>query len=174
MRARIVGVVFVLGLAAVGAGVAGLNRNWSTHANGSMEVPARDTQGQGQATFHLSQDGTQLDYKVIASNIENVFQAHIHMAPAGVNGGIVVWLFPSTTPNVLGPLGAGRTDGVLAQGTITAANLVGTLLNQPLSALLEALNSGNAYVNIHTNDGNPATSLIPGDFPGGEIRGDVK
>ena len=83
MRARIVGVVFVLGLAAVGAGVAGLNSNWSTHANGSMEVPARDTQGQGQAIFHLSQDGTQLDYKVIASNIENVFQAHIHMAPAG-------------------------------------------------------------------------------------------
>ena len=40
MRARMVGVVFVLGLVAVGVAVAGANRNWSTHANGSLEVPA--------------------------------------------------------------------------------------------------------------------------------------
>ena len=30
-----------------------------------------------------------------STNITNVTQAHIHMAPKGVNGGIVVWLFPS-------------------------------------------------------------------------------
>ena len=34
MRARMVGLVFVLGLVAVGVAVAGANRNWSTHANG--------------------------------------------------------------------------------------------------------------------------------------------
>lgn len=172
MRVRIVGVVFVLGMVLVGVAVGGLNRNWSTHANGSMEVPARDTQGQGQAIFHLSKDGTKLDYKLIASNIENVFQAHIHMAPPGVNGGIVVWLFPSTTPNELGPLGAGRTDGVLSEGTITAANLINALAGRSLSALVDALNGGTAYVNIHTSDGG-APNTGAGDFPGGEIRGDV-
>ena len=86
MRARMVGVVFVLGLVAVGVAVAGMNRNWSTHANGSLEVPVRDTSAQAQAIFHLSKDGTELQYKLIASNIENVVQAHIHRGPPGVNG----------------------------------------------------------------------------------------
>jgi CHRD domain len=172
MRTRLVLVVFVLGMIAVGAAVAGLNSNWSTHANGSMEVPARDTTAQGQAVFNLSKDGTQLDYKVIASNIENVFQAHIHLGTPGVNGGIVVWLYPSTAP-MAGPPGGGRTDGILAEGTITSANLVNALADQPLSALVAALDEGRAYVNVHTNDGVGDINTGPGDFPGGEIRGDV-
>jgi CHRD domain len=172
MRSRLIVLVFVLGLVAVGAAVAGLNRNWSAHANGALEVPARDTSGQGQAIFQLSKDGAALDYKLMASNIENVFQAHIHLGVPGMNGPIVVWLFPSTAP-VPGPLGAGRTDGVLAEGTITAANFVNDLAGQPMSALITALDSGRAYVNIHTNDGVGAVNTGPGDFPGGEIRGDV-
>ena len=33
--------------------------------------------------------------------------------------------------------------------------------------------SGNAYVNVHTNDGVDPPNTGPGDFPGGEIRGQV-
>ena len=44
---------------------------------------------------------------------------------------IVVSLFPSTTPGVQGHLGAGRMDGVLAEGAITAADLVGPLAGHP-------------------------------------------
>jgi hypothetical protein len=172
MRGRLILGLFVLGLAAVGAAAAAFNGNWSDHLNGAQEVPVRDTRGQGQATFRLSDDGTSLDYKLIASNIENVFMAHIHMEEPGVNGPVVVWLYPSTTPGP-GPLGAGRTDGVLAEGTITAANLVGPLLGQPLSALVDAMRTGNAYVNVHTNDGVAPTDTGPGDFPGGEIRADI-
>jgi hypothetical protein len=40
-----------------------------------------------------------------------------------------------------------------------------------MSALVDALNSGNAYVNVHTNDGVPPASSGPGDLPAGEIRG---
>ena len=173
MRARIVGLVFVLGLAAVGVAVAGVNRNWSTHTNGSMEVPARATNAQGQAIFQLSKDGSELVYKLIGSNIDNVFMAHIHIGIRGVNGPITVWLYPSTAPTP-GPLGSGRHDGILAQGTITAANLTGPLASQPLSSLVSALNGGTAYVNVHTNDGVGVVNTGPGDFPGGEIRGDVR
>jgi hypothetical protein len=173
MRARIVGVVFVLGLVAVGVAVAGANRNWSTHANGSMEVPARATNAQGQAIFHLSEDGSELGYKLIGSNIDNAFMAHIHIGVPGVNGPIAVWLYPSTAP-APGPLGSGRHDGILAEGTITAANLTGPLAGQPLSSLVSALNGGTAYVNVHTNDGVGAVNTGAGDFPGGEIRGDVR
>ncbi len=170
-RIRLAAVV-VVGFAVVGLAVAGVNRNWSTHASGDLEVPIRDTNAQGQAIFHLSKDGSSLDYKLIASNIHNVFQAHIHKGVAGVNGPIVVWLFPSTAP-VPGPLGAGRTDGVLAEGTITAANFVGVLAGQSMSDLVALLDGGGAYVNVHTNDGVAPTNTGPGDFPGGEIRANL-
>jgi hypothetical protein len=172
MRGRLLLGLFVLGLAGVSVAAAGLNGNWSDHANGSQEVPPRDTQGQAQAIFHLSTDGSSLEYKLNASNIDNVFMAHIHMAGPGVNGMIVVWLYPSTAP-VAGPLGAGRTDGVLAEGTITAADLVGPLAGHPLSDLVQAMRDGQAYVNLHTNDGVDGVNTGPGDFPGGEIRADI-
>src|SRR5690349_11196035 len=125
-----------------------------THLEGANENPPNASQGQGEAIFRVSDDGTSVDYKLIASNIDNAFMAHIHIAPAGVNGPIVVWLFPSTAP-VAGPAGSGRHDGVLAQGTFTAADLVGILKGHPLSELLAAMRSGGAYVNVHTNDGVP-------------------
>ena len=173
MRLRTLAVLFAVGLVAVGASVAGVNGNWSAHANGSQEVPARDTQGQAQAIFHLSSDGESLDYKLTAATIDNVFMSHIHLNVPGQNGPIVVWLYPSTAV-APGPLGAGRTDGVLAEGTITAANFVGPLAGQPMSVLVNALNTGNAYVNVHTNDGVDGVNTGPGDFPGGEIRADVR
>jgi len=71
------------------------------------------------------------------------------------------------------PNGGGRHDGVLAEGTFTAANFIGPLANQPMSALLAAMDAGNAYVNVHTNDGVAPTNTGPGDFPGGEIRGQI-
>jgi hypothetical protein len=167
-------VVFLAGLIAVGFAVASVNGRWSVHANGSGEVPVRDSQGQGQGIFKLSDDGTSIEYKLIASNIDNVFMAHIHMNVPGQNGPIVVWLYPGTAVGVQGPLGAGRTDGVLVEGSFTAANLTGPLTGQPLSALITAMENGNAYLNFHTNDGVAPTNTGPGDFPGGEIRGDIE
>ena len=146
-----------------------LRDNFGTHLKGQNEVPARDTNAQGQAIFRVSDDGQSVSYKLIAANINNAFMAHIHMAAAGVNGPIVVWLYPSTAP-VPGPIGQGRIDGPIAEGTFTAANFVGPLAGHPMSDLLNAIAAGNAYVNIHTNDGVDGTNTGPGDFPGGEIR----
>jgi hypothetical protein len=155
---------FVLGLAAVGAAGAGLNANWSKHLTGAEEVPARTTKAQGQAILHLSKDGQSIDYRLIATNIDNVVQAHIHVGPAGANGPIVAFLYGPAAA------GGGRQTGVLATGTITETDLIGPLTGAPFSALVAALRSGNAYVNVHTNDGNATPNEGPGDFPGGEIR----
>jgi hypothetical protein len=111
--------------------------------------------------FKLSDDGSALHYTLIASNIENVLQAHIHLrvnADAGT-GGIVVWLYPDGPPAMLIP---GRHDGVLAEGTITSANLVNALAGKEISDLVAALDSGLAYVNVHTTLNQP-----------GEIRGNL-
>ena len=151
--------------------------NYGTPVTPDEEVmPAgvvNTSKARGNAVFQLSADGTALSYKLIVANIENVFQAHIHRGPVGENGGIVVWLYPSTAP-VAGPLGQGRINGVIAEGTITAANLVNSLQGQPLSALIDLLTTGNAYVNVHTNDGVGAINTGPGDYPGGEMRGQVE
>jgi len=142
-------------------------KNFVAHLSGANEVPARETRAVGEIKLQLSADGTTLDYRLISSNIDNVFMSHIHVAPAGVNGPIVVFLFGPVAP------GGGRTDGVLAHGTITAANLIGPLAGHPLSDLVAALGNGGAYADVHTNDGVDGTNTGPGDFPGGEIRGQI-
>ena len=159
-----VGVALLLLLAVAGLASAGDNNNYAVHLDGATEVPANASLATGQAIFKLSPDGTSLDYKLIVANLDNPVAAHIHVGPPGVNGPVVALLFSA-------PPAGGTANGVIAEGTITAANLVGPLAGQPFSALVEALNSGNAYVNVHTNDGVPPTNTGPGDFPGGEIRG---
>ena len=72
------------------------------------------------------------------------------------------------------PPGGGPIEGRIAEGVITEADFVGPLAGQPFSALMDAIHAGNAYVNAHTNDGVPPTNEGPGDFPGGEIRGQVR
>ena len=154
-------VVLVLFLSAVVApSYAG--RVFSSHLSGDEEVPPVITKAHGQVVLMVSKDGTMIHYILIAANIENVFMAHIHIAPAGVNGAIVVWLYGSPPPGPDEDLIPGRFSGVLAKGTFTAADLVGPLEGQPLSALISEIEAGNAYVNIHTTQ-----------FPGGEIRGQL-
>jgi hypothetical protein len=147
--------------------------NFGTPLSGEEEVPPNNSRARGNAIFQLSADGTELSYKLSVANIENVFMAHIHMGPAGSNGPVVVWLYPSTTPGP-GPTGQGRVDGVIAEGTITAANFINDLEGDPMSALVNLIKAGNAYVNVHTNDGVSPPNTGPGDLPGGEVRSQVE
>lgn len=133
--------------------------NFRTHLQGDNEVPAVETNAQGQAKFKVSKDGNSISYKLIVSNIENVLMAHIHNASAGENGGVVVWLYPASPPPA--PID-GRFQGVLAEGTITADDLVGALEGQSLDDLIEEMEAGNTYVNVHTEQNPP-----------GEIRGQI-
>lgn len=144
-----------------------------TLLTGDEEVPARATDAHGQAHVQLNKDGTSMDFVLVANDITNITQAHIHMAAKGVNGGIVVWLYPSVTATAALPGGAGRHDGLLAKGTFTAANFRGALAGQPMSALVAAIAAGNTYVNVHTDDGVAPPNTGVGDFPGGEIRGQL-
>ena len=80
----------------------------------------------------------------------------------------MVFLYGNAAP------GGGRHDGVLSTGTLTAANLVGPLAGRPFSDLIDLIQSGNAYANVHTNDGIGAANTGPGDFQVGEIRGQLR
>ena len=156
--------------------------NLGTHLRGDEEVLAvpagaphpSGSPAQGQATFRVNEDGT-VDFRLIASNIDNVIMAHIHCGRPGQNGPVRMWLSPVVGPTG-GPLppGGGPQDGVLASGTfnptgvVCPASSVGA--NMPL---LAAMRAGLTYVNVHTNDGIAPINTGPGDFPGGEVRGQI-
>jgi CHRD domain len=143
-------------------------RNATASLAGANEIPPRDTRARGNAIFHLDADGSELRYKLIVANIENVVQAHIHLGAPDANGPIVVFLYGLVPP------GGGRVNGVLAEGVITAADFIGPLAGMTMDDLIEAMQSDGAYVNVHTNDGVAPMNTGPGDFPGGEVRGQVK
>lgn len=151
--------------------------NFGTPLSAAEEVMpegvVNGSRARGNATFQLNAAGDALSYRLIVANIENVIMAHIHQGPSGTNGPVTVWLYPSTTSGQPVPPGGGRINGVIATGAITEADLVGPLAEAPLSALVDDLREGNAYVNVHTNDGIDPPNTGPGDFPGGEVRGQV-
>lgn len=139
---------------------AGHETRFRAHLAGDAEVPPNDSRATGQATFTLSADGTTLEYRLVVANIRDVTMAHIHMAPAGESGPVVAWLYPEAPPPQLIP---GRTQGVLATGTIDDADLMGPLAGMTVAELMAAIAAGDTYVNVHTNG-----------LPGGEVRGQIE
>jgi hypothetical protein len=123
---------------------------------GEEEVPPVDSDAKGAAIFRTSNDETELHYRLIVANIEDVTAAHIHLAPRGENGDIVAFLFNPVAPT------DGRTNGILAEGTIRSEDLVGPLEGSTLSELIDEMEAGNTYVNVHTVE-----------HPSGEIRGQI-
>jgi hypothetical protein len=153
------------------APAAGILENDVTHAgiplSGDEEVPARATRARGTAVLHFSDDGTELSYQLIVANIANVVQAHIHIGAPGQNGPVGVFLYGLVAS------GGGRIQGVIAEGTLTADDFIGPLAGASMEDLRNHIRNGNAYVNVHTNDGVAPINTGPGDFPGGEVRGAI-
>ncbi len=155
--------------------------NLGTHMTGDEEVftpvppstatPA-DSRGQGEAIFRVSDDGSTVDFRLIATNINNVIMSHIHCGPPGANGPIRMWLYPVIGPTgAQGPNGTGRHNGVLASGTFSPGGVIcPATATTPAMPLLDAIRAGLTYVNVHTNDGVAPANTGPGDFPGGDIR----
>lgn len=106
---------------------------------GAQEVPPVSTNATGSANIKVAADGAVMG-KVMTSGI-NSTAAHIHMAPAGQNGPVVVPLTKSGDSAYTVPAGAKLT-----------------------AAQLEAYKSGSLYVNVHSSahkDGEIRAQLKP-------------
>jgi hypothetical protein len=131
--------------------------------NGGSEVPARTTTATGTAEFRLGEDDV-IDYTLDVTNLSNITAGHIHgPASTTTNASVIIGLF--TTPPSTSPF-----TGRLAEGSISASS---SLAGVDFEGLLNLLETGQAYVNIHTNDGVDPANTGAGDFPGGEIRGQI-
>ncbi|HJU91194.1 MAG TPA: CHRD domain-containing protein [Gemmatimonadaceae bacterium] len=132
--------------------------------NGANERPTpRTTPATGTATLELI-DGETLTWDITMTGITNLSLAHIHIGDANTAGGILL---------------------DLSTGTFTATQITGEIdeadfpapaaPNQAVTfdAMIQLMRTGGAYVNVHTNDGDATPNEGPGDFPGGEIRGQI-
>ena len=153
---RLTVLVIVVALATVmlvpAASAGGNNNSFVASLKGRTEVPSFDTNAQGTALVKVRNDA--VSYKLIVANIENVVAAHIHCAPVGANGpvGVTLFLGAPVSPN-----------GILAQGEILAPDPNNGCGWIDLVDVIDALASGDTYVNVHT-----LQSLS------GEIRGQLK
>ena len=136
--------------------------NIKARLNGFQEVPAISTTGKGEFTGRLNEDGNMLSYELSYSNLTGptVVGAHIHIGQPAVAGGVMAFL-----------CGGGNKPACPVSGTVTgnivASDIIGPA-SQGIAAgefeeMLRAIQSGNTYVNVHTNL-----------YPGGEIRGQVR
>jgi hypothetical protein len=141
--------------------------NFNAQLGGDQEVPPRITEATGQATLQII-DETRLDFTLKLPNIKNFVTAHIHCAPAGENGPLGVTLYGPVAP------GGGLMDTFSTQRTITAPDAENGCEWTDLAAVVEAMRNGNAYVNVHTDDGVDPADTGPGDFQSGELRGQIK
>ena len=72
----------------------------------------------------------------------NVTAAHIHQSGPGSNGPIIVTLYKTADPS------PGLFGGYT--GNITSSVFEGPLRGMQLSALVDLMSNGQAYVNVHT------------------------
>lgn len=113
--------------------------------SGGKEIPPVGSGATGTAGFTV-QDGT-IHYSISISGADGVIGAHIHSGSSNTNGGIRVVLYPGPGQPPFGDP-TGRLDGFLTSGSFTAADLDGITFD----ALLDAMRSGQVYVNVHSRD----------------------
>jgi len=122
--------------------------------DGQQEVDPVVTDAGGRAQVTLNAEGTALRFALTTTGIatDDILQAHLHAAPRGFNGPVVLFL---------------AEDGFapLRVGTLTADDLVPNpdASIETLDDFVEALSAGDIYVNVHTVA-----------EPSGEVRGQLQ
>ena len=143
-------------------GGAGPDTQFATAMTGDEEVPAVVTTATG--TAEITVNGAQIDYTVNTSNLQNPVVSHIHIAEPGANGPVRLNLCGTTDTEA-----CGTGDGELVTGSNGA-----TLGGISFDSLVSAIRAGNAYVNVHTDDGVDPQNTGAGDMASGEIRGQLE
>jgi hypothetical protein len=133
-------------------------QNFIAQLKSEMVVPPVISNATGVAYFQLDmEDNDKIKYSLIATDLHSVKAAHIHNGKEGEkNGPIIVALYKPFRPPVL----FGRILSV--HDIITSDNLQGRLAGKQLSDLVNVMNNGTTYVDIHSQE-----------YPNGEIRGQI-
>lgn len=164
MKRTTIAAIATAGGLAVGGTALAATLQYRAEPAGEFEVPANDSSASATFKLKVASDGMSARYDLkIDEPIENVRMSHLHLAPAGTNGPIVVWLYPHDASGI--QLIPGEFEGRLAKDVITPEDLC-FVPTAPLcgnwGGFLEAIADGEVYVNVHTDE-----------HPGGELRDQV-
>jgi hypothetical protein len=130
--------------------------DFTASLTGDQEVPPVTTNATGSASFtFLNIFGNErlITVRTNTRLSSRVTGAHIHVAPEGLDGPIVLDFAN----------GSLLSTSFLAINVNTADDLEGLLEGQTLSDLSDVMENGNAYINVHTSTN-----------PDGEIRGQIE
>jgi hypothetical protein len=108
--------------------------------SGDQEVPIDFSTAKGSAWFKPI-DG-KVGYQLNVSGLDKVSMVHIHKGKSGENGDPIAMLQIKQS--------VGRINGTLAKGNITSSDLMGSLTGKTVSDLISKMQSGDTYVNVHT------------------------
>jgi hypothetical protein len=137
-------------------------KEFKARLNGYQETPAVSSTGVGEfrATLVASD---KLHYVFRYSGLEggNSLFAHVHFGQRSVAGGVSFFLCGGSTKPDPCPNGSGTVEGDVGPADVIGPNVQGI---EPASfaEILKAMQTGNAYANIHTTR-----------WGGGEIRGQI-
>ncbi|HEX2042153.1 MAG TPA: CHRD domain-containing protein [Acidimicrobiales bacterium] len=130
MRRRTIAPLAALALAGVlaGASPAGaVTRTFTVVMTGGEETPVGDLDGSGVARFTINTDTNRICYVIRVSGIAPSFAAHIHVAPRGEPGPVVVPLASPTRGRASGCVTDADADAIASD----PANYYVNVHNQP-------------------------------------------
>lgn len=123
---------------------------FTTELSGENAVPPIEVDATGEATVTISDDEQSVSWDITYSDLTGPPAAgHIHHGAADENGPVMIPFDSVTETGTSGTFAASAYQG-------------GEGLPEDWDGVLEAIRSGNSYVNIHTEA-----------YPGGEIRGQL-
>jgi hypothetical protein len=154
------------------------NTEFTAKLSGKEVVPPVKTDGTGIANFEVSQSS--LNYQINVLNAGTVTTVQINSGAVGTNGDVLVTLFKSKDndgkklfddfPKLrdLSPKfsdissATQRSSSFSASGNVQASDLTGLLAGKTINDLVSAMQSGNTYVIVNTEE-----------HQKGELRGQI-
>jgi len=123
---------------------------------GAEAIPAVTTDASGRLELTLSADGMTVDYVLSFEDLDSLTLARLRAGKLGETGDEIFTLYP-------GPTKDGLFTGVAAEGSFSAADLVGPLKGKTVAEFVAMVEEGSVYVIVGTTR-----------HRGGELRGQLK
>jgi CHRD domain len=152
------------------------NSSFTATLSGKEVVPPVKTGGTGMTNFEVSDNS--ISYQTNVLNAGKITSVEIHKGAAGTNGEAIAIVFKpkNSSGNLLGDLPkignmpkfsdisstTQKSSSFSASGNINESSLTGPMKGKTISDLISALQSGETYVVVHTED-----------HPKGELRGQI-
>jgi CHRD domain len=116
---------------------------YTADLGGGNEIPALTTAANGTLTLTVAADGSSVDYVLKLNGIISLTVARLHAGQVGATGATIFTIYG-------GPTKSGLYSGTIAQGSFTAADLLGPLKGKTIDDLVGLIGADSLYLNVGT------------------------